>query len=199
MVVGSVPGSAWRYSGGGFEIVEQAVRDVTGEAYPDFIRERVLKPVGMENSTYEQPLPEQLRASAASGYYADGSAVPGGHHIYPEIAAAGLWTTPTDVARFLIEIQSALRGDTDRVLSPENARLLVTEVRDDYGLGFNLWTHRGERYIGHSGANDGFRGRMFAHMTDGFGVVILTNSDNGLDLANALIDVIGRKEGWPGY
>ena len=199
IVVDLVPGSQFRYSGGGYEVMEQALRDVTGVEYPEFMRERVLGPIGMANSTYEQPLPESRRGAAASGYYADGTAVPGGHHIYPEMAAAALWTTPTDLARFLIELQRSLRGDSNRVLSRENAELLLTEVERDYALGFDLWEHGGEPYFGHGGANDGFRGRMVAHRTAGYGVVILTNSDNGLELASAVLRLIGEREGWPGY
>ena len=199
IVVDLVPGSHFRYSGGGYEVMEQAVRDVTGETYPDFIRELVLEPIGMVNSTYEQPLPSSLLEFAASGYYADGVAVPGGHHIYPEIAAAALWTTPTDVARFLVELQLSLRGESNQVLSRENAELLLREVKRNYALGFDLWTHRGQPYFGHSGANDGFRGRMVAHRSAGYGAVILTNSDNGLEFSDAVIRLIGQREGWPGY
>jgi CubicO group peptidase (beta-lactamase class C family) len=194
-----VPGSDWRYSGGGYEVMEQAIRDVTGTTYPDFVRERVLEPVGMASSTYEQPIPPSLRASAASGYYADGTPVPGGHHIYPEMAAAALWTTSADVARFLIELQLSLRGESNRVLSRESTELLLTEVRNHYALGINLWTLHGQPYIGHSAANDGFRGRMVAHMTQGNGVIVLTNSDNGNLLADAVIELIGKREGWTGF
>ncbi len=199
IVVDLVPGSEFRYSGGGYEVMEQAVRDVTAAAYPDFIRERVLQPIGMANSTYEQPLPDSLRDSAASGYYASGTAVPGGHHIYPEMAAAALWTTSADLARFLIELQLSLRGESNRVLNRQNTELLLTEVERDYALGFDLWVHRGEPYFGHGGANDGFRGRMVAHLTAGYGVVILTNSDNGSELSDALLRLIGQREDWPGY
>lgn len=199
IVVDLVPGNQFRYSGGGYEVMEQVVRDVTGETYPDFIRERVLQSSGMDNSTYEQPLPTSMLGSAASGYYADGVAVPGGHHIYPEMAAAALWTTPADLARFLIELQLSLRGESNRVLSRESAELLLTEVKRDYSLGFDLWIHKGQPYFGHGGANDGFRGRMVAHRTAGYGVVILTNSDNGLELSAAVVRLIGEREGWPGY
>jgi len=199
IVVDLVPGSEFRYSGGGYEVMEQAVRDVTGATYPDFVGERVLQPIGMANSTYEQPLPDSLRDSAASGYYASGTAVPGGHHIYPEMGAAALWTTSADLARFLIELQLSLRGESNRVLNRQNTELLLTEVERDYALGFDLWVHRGEPYFGHGGANDGFRGRMVAHRTAGYGVVVLTNSDNGLELSDAVLRLIGQREDWPGY
>ena len=199
VVVERVPGSEFSYSGGGYEIADLVVRDVTGTTYPEFIRDRVLAPVGMSHSTYEQPLPAALRDSAASGYYADGTTVPGGHHIYPEMAAAALWTTASDYARFLIEIQRSLRGESNRVLTRENTALLATEVMDDYALGLGLRSLHGQMYIWHAGANDGFRGGMAAHPTLGHGLVVLTNSDRGNELTEALIEVIGKREGWPGF
>jgi hypothetical protein len=115
------------------------------------------------------------------------------------MAAAALWTTSADLARFLIELQLSLRGEPNRVLHRQNTELLLTEVERDYALGFDLWVHRGAPYFGHGGANDGFRGRMVAHLTAGYGVVILTNSDNGSELSDAVLRLIGQREGWPGY
>jgi CubicO group peptidase (beta-lactamase class C family) len=117
VVVDLVPGSRFRYSGGGYVIAEQVVKDLTAMPFPEFMWERVLSPIAMASSTYQQPLPDSLRGLAASGYYADGTAVPGGHHIYPEIAAARLWTTAADLARFLTELQQSLQGESNRVLS----------------------------------------------------------------------------------
>lgn len=206
IVVDAVPGSLWRYSGGGYEIMEQVVQDITGATFAEFIEKRVLRPVGMEHSTYQMPLPVSMREFAATGYYADGNAVPGGHHIYPEFAAASLWTTAEDFARFLIDVQLSLRGESNRVVSRENATLMVTKVRDGYaggrdayGLGFALRSLKGEPYFWHAGANDGFRGAMIAHLTRGHGVVVLTNSDNGHRLSEAVIELIGRRERWPGF
>ena len=199
VVVERVPGSAWSYSGGGYVIADLLVRDVTGMTFPEFIQDRVLGPIGLVESTYEQPLPESWRDRAASGYYADGVAVPGGHHIYPETAPAALWTTTADYARFLIELQLSLRGESNRVLDQANTETVITEVRHDYGLGVNLRSVRGQTYIWHAGANDGFRGGMLAHPTLGYGLVVLTNSDRGNRLTESLIGVIGRREGWPGF
>jgi CubicO group peptidase (beta-lactamase class C family) len=199
VVVDLVPGTEWRYSGGGYEIADLVVRDVTGLSFPDFIREQVLAPVGIAHSTFEQPLPDSLRHFAPTGHYADGTPVPGGHHIYPEIAAAALWTTAEDMARFLIEVQRSLRGEANRVLDRSHTELLVTEVMNNYGLGLFLWRIEGQPYFGHYGANDGFRSRMVAHLSGGWGAVVLTNSDRGHEFADAVIGVIGEREGWPGF
>ena len=199
VVVERVPGSAFSYSGGGYEIADLVVRDVTGSTFAEFIGDRVLDPLGMSESTFEQPLPAAWRDLAASGYYQGGIPVPGRHHVYPETAAAALWTTPSDYARFLIELQLSLRGESNKVLTRESTELLVTEVMDSYGLGIGLRAIRGEKYIWHAGANDGFRGGMLAHPLLGYGLVVLTNSDNGDALTEAVIELVGRRERWPGF
>lgn len=199
VVVERVPGSDWSYSGGGYVIADLVVRDITGNTFPDFIHDRVLAPLEMERSTYEQPLPESRRDAAASGYYADGTAVPSGHHIYPETAAAALWTTPSDYARFVTELQLSLRGESNTVLTTANAQMLLSEVENDYALGFSLRSLHGQQYVWHAGANDGFRGGMLFHPSLGVGVVVLTNSDRGNELTEAVIEVIGKREGWPGF
>ena len=100
MRVDLVPGSRWRYSGGGYTIAQLAMSDTLGQAFPDLMRTLCLAPAGMSLSTYEQPLPASRLAQAAAGYRGDGSPVPGKRHVYPEMAAAGLWTTAGDLARF---------------------------------------------------------------------------------------------------
>ena len=199
IVVDGTPGDGFRYSGGGYEIMEQAIFDVTGVRWPELMQERILEPMDMRSSTYTHPLPDALAPRAASGYYASGRAVPGGHHIYPEAAAAALWTTPSDVARFLIEVQNALRDGGSGTLTRASAETLLTEVDRAYGLGFNLLSLPGYAYFGHRGANDGFRGGMIAHTTSGDGLVLLTNSDRGSDLWPDALEVIAEREGWPGF
>jgi CubicO group peptidase (beta-lactamase class C family) len=199
ILVAMEPGAQFSYSGGGYLIMQQALLDVLGIPFTDLVHDRVLDPLGMDNSTYEQPLPEALSDRAASGYYANGIAVPGGHHIYPEIAPAALWTTPGDVARFLVAIQRSLRGDSGQFLDRTLAEQLLTEVLHDYGLGFHLNMIKGKPYFGHYGANDGFRCIMIAHPSSGDGLVVLTNSDRGSDLYPDVINLIGKREGWPGF
>jgi CubicO group peptidase (beta-lactamase class C family) len=199
IVVDFVPGSDQRYSGGGYVVMQQALMDTEGLTFPEIMRETVLQPIGMENSTFEQPLPGSRLGSASAGHHSTGRVVPGDHHVYPEMAAAGLWTTPTDLARFLIELQLSLRGESNEVRSRELVELMLTEVRDGFALGFAVWSNRGEGYFGHGGANEGFRCFMVAHRSQGFGVVVMTNSDDGADLADAIVELIGEREGWPGY
>lgn len=199
IVVDYTPGSDSRYSGGGYVVMQQALMDIEGAAFPEIMSQTVLQPIGMENSTFEQPLPESRLSAASAGHYSNGQLVPGDHHIYPEMAAAGLWTTPEDLARFLIELQLSLLGESNQILNSELVELMLTEVSGSFGLGLAVWSNRGEEYFGHGGANEGYRCFMVAHRSAGFGVVVMTNSDAGSALADAVVDLIGEREGWPGY
>src|SRR5919108_1750591 len=115
--VDTFPGARWRYSGGGYTVMQQVLVDVSGKSFPELMRTKVLNPLGMTRSTYEQPLPPHLLGTAASGHRSDGTVVPGKWHTYPEMAAAGLWTTPTDLARYAIEIQLSRAGRSNKILS----------------------------------------------------------------------------------
>ncbi len=102
--------------------MQQLVSDVTGKPFAQYMSETVLGPIGMTRSTYQQPLPPDRATQTASGHSANRRAVEGKWHVYPEMAAAGLWTTPTDLARFAIEIQQSLAGKSSKVLSQATTR-----------------------------------------------------------------------------
>lgn len=189
-----LPGSRYRYSGGGYEVMQQLVEDVTGRPFPEVARELVLGPLGMERSTFEQPLPDRYRSAAATGYRGGGAAIPGRWHTYPEMAAAGLWTTPSDLARVILEIQNP-----GQVLKRETVKAMLTSVGDDYGLGFALGEKRGARSFSHGGANAGFRCMLFAYRDLRGGAVVMTNSDRGAILASEVLRSIASEYGWPDY
>ncbi len=197
--VDTVPGSRWRYSGGGTSIAQLLMTDVTGRRFPALMRDLVLEPAGMVHSTFEQPLPAGRRARAATAHGSDGTPVAGRFHAYPEMAAAGLWTTPSDLARFALEIQRAFSGEEDRILSPEMARRMLTHESGDYGLGFGLAREDGTLWFTHGGANRGFRAYFAALASDGRGAVVMTNSDAGGDLAMEIVRAIAREYGWPRF
>ncbi|MFO7693433.1 MAG: serine hydrolase [Vicinamibacterales bacterium] len=190
------PGTIWRYSGGGYTVMQQLLMDVTGRPFPLLLAELVLQPVGMSDSSYEQPLPEPRRAAAASGHRADGSLLPGRFHTYPEMAAAGLWTTPTDLARFLIEIQQALQGRS-KVLTPATARQMVAVQKGNYGLGLSIEGAGTSAAFGHGGANAGFKCQMTAFIESGRGAVVMTNGDQGGRLASEVLRAVAAEYGWP--
>jgi len=193
-----LPGSTWRYSGGGYVIVQQALIDVTGVPFADLMQDLVLAPLGMKNSTYAQPLPQQLLARAATPYRADGHPVAGGPHVYPELAPAGLWTTPSDIARYALGVQQALAGKRNRVLLAATAREMLLPRLNHWGLGPGLGGSAKHAYFTHSGGNAGFRSQFVAY-DDGDGAVVMTNSDSGNDLQDEVIRTVAHEYGWPDF
>jgi len=196
--VDTVPGTISRYSGGGIVMVQCALIDREGKTFPEIMKERVIDPLGMTRSTYCQPLPESWRSDAASGHYPDMSVVPGKYHVYPEMAPAGLWTTPSDLARFAIEISQSLEGKSNRVLSQEMTRQMLTPVLDDAGLGVFIERRGSTEYVGHNGANEGFRSQMVFQRSGGNGAVVMINGSN-FDIINEIIYSIAREYRWDDY
>ncbi len=189
------PGSRFRYSGGGTTISQLAIMDIEKKPYPDIAKETVLAPLGMSNSTYSQPLPADWRKKAATGYRGNGSEVEGKIHIYPEMAAAGLWTTPTDLAKFAIELQLSLAGKSNKVLTKQSVETMTTSYKDDVGLGFFIERHGNALYFGHGGADEGFRAELVVSRDKGYGVAVMVNSDNG-QILREVIRGVAREYGW---
>src|SRR5687767_7434688 len=192
------PGSRFRYSGGGTTVSQLALMDIEKKPYPDIAKETVLAPLGMSNSTYSQPLPPDWRKKAATGYRSNGLEVTGKIHVYPEMAAAGLWTTPTDLAKFAIEMQLSLAGRSNKVLSKESTDLMTTAFMDTAGLGFFIQKFGSALYFGLDGADEGFRAQMVVSRDKGYGVVVMVNSDNGAIL-NEVVRAVAREYGWDEY
>ena len=191
-------GSRWRYSGGGISIAQLAVEDETRKPFAQSARELVLQPFGMTHSTYVQPLPADLRDKAATGYRGNGSAVPGRYHTYPEQAAAGLWTTPEDLASFAIELQKVASGKTERVMSRRLAEEMLRKQVDDWGLGVGVLGDGAATRFSHGGANEGFRAFWVGYRDHASGVVVMTNGDNGGALANDIVRTVAQEYGFPG-
>lgn len=196
------PGTAWRYSGGGYCIVQQLLLDTVGGDFPALVRDRVLTPAGMTDSTFAQPLPAELAARAATGYDTAGRPIPGGAHIYPELAAAGLWTTPTDLARFALALEHSLTGEAGpKILSRTMAETMISVplAGSDYGLGIGVKGTGDRLQLSHNGANDGFRALLVAYPKVGRGAVIMTNGDNGGTVAYEIVRSIAQAYGWPDF
>src|SRR5262245_12316245 len=160
------PGTQYRYSGGGYTIAQLAMTDVTGQAFPALMQRLVLGPLGMKSSTYEQPLPAALVPGAAAGYRDDGKPVEGKRPVYPEMAAAGLWTTASDLSRFAIGVQRMLAGGRGP-LTKTSVETMLTPRLEGYALGFGIRDAGDSVYFEHGGADEGFQAQLTANAKRG--------------------------------
>ena len=151
----------------------------------------------MTNSTFEQPLPAAREKQAARAHNPQGARAGDPWHVYPEHATAGLWTTPTDLARFAIEVQSSLRGQSSRVLSQSTMKEMVTPVGvGPYAVGFQIEKQGEGWYFMHGGSNWGFQCDLVAHRVKGYGAVIMTNGDAGFPVIQQLRRRIQQEGKW---
>ncbi|GAB4032492.1 hypothetical protein GCM10028774_13160 [Spirosoma jeollabukense] len=194
-----VPGTRWRYSGGGYTVMQQLMLDVTGKPFPQFMQETVLGPMNMTESTYQQPLPAEKANITATGHYSDRRLVKGRWHIYPEMAAAGLWTTPSDLARFAIGIQQAFAGKAGSVLSQQMTRQMLTNQKDNDGLGVFLQGEGHAMRFGHNGRDEGFDALLTAGIETGQGVAIMINANDNSRMMGQIVDAVAKEYKWAGY
>jgi CubicO group peptidase (beta-lactamase class C family) len=192
------PGIKFEYSGGGVMISQQIIEDATGEPYDVFMQKNVLDPLGMSSSFFTQPPDMKHRKYLATGYYLSGEEIKGKYHIYPEQAAAGLWTNPIDLCLSVIEAQLSYIGKSSKVLTPEMTKLRFTQVMQDAALGVFVSDKGGIRYFSHNGGNAGFSCQVTACLDDGNGVVIMTNSDNG-SILDEIVNSVAITYQWKNY
>jgi CubicO group peptidase (beta-lactamase class C family) len=192
----TVPGSVSRYSGGGYTVMQKMLEDVTGEPFPDLMKENILDKIGMENSTYQQHLPEYYNNQASFGNRGDKTRIKGNWHTYPEMAAAGLWTTPADLSKYMIEVQKSYKGNSNKILSREMTVQMLTDQAENQGLGPGVSGAGDSLTFSHGGANEGFRCMLWGDVKSGKGFVIMTNSDNGSGVTWEIIRGISEVCNW---
>lgn len=211
-----LPGSQWRYSGGGVMIAQLAVMDQTKKPYADFVRQTVFTRLGMTHSTFEQPLPARYKDQAAWAYCRQ-NWFKGKPYVYPQQAAAGLYTTPTDLAKLLIELQRAYQGKST-ILSQSIARAMLQPQSynifghsgysvdrmaldsTDMGLGFFLTQRtdgQSDQYFFHSGQNAGYVSMFIGSVHEGNGVVVMVNENDGTGIINEIVRSVAQVYQWP--
>jgi hypothetical protein len=153
----------------------------------------------MSHSSFALPLPAALHAKAAIGHGRDGERLTDDWRLFPEMAAAGLWTTPTDLARLAIELQRSYAGQSEALLSRASMRAMLTRQLADYGLGLSLHGEGRTLRFGHGGDTPGYKSTLVAYAETGQGAVIMTNSDRGDRLADEILLSIAQEYGWPNY
>lgn len=190
-------GQQWQYSGGGYVITQLALSDVSGLPFDQLAEREVLGPLGMHRSAFAQPPSLAILSNAASGHV-DGKVIAGRYHVYPELGPAGLWTTPSDLARLLMAIQASMNGRPSRLLSPAMTAKMLTPVKGNWGLGPALSGSGEDRRFGHDGVNEGFESTMVAYVQKGDGVVVMTNGAGGKRLADEIVRAVTSDYGWNG-
>lgn len=186
------PGLKFQYSGGGTTVSQLILEDTTNERYENYMLKNVLMPLGMTQSSFSQPPSSDKKNLLATGYNGKVQVV-GKYHIYPEQAAAGLWTNPTDLAKYIIETQLSLQGKSNKVLSKE---MSIKRLENNFGV--FVQNYNGTKYFGHSGGNDGFVCHYIGSLEDSNGVVVMTNGKN-MQLVNEIVSSIANLNQWKNY
>ncbi len=200
IVAGNEPNTTFSYSGGGYIIAQKVIEDVTGKSIEEYMHREFFEPWDMKMTTFKQPLPSKYLSNVSTGYGVDGSMIEGKWQVFPSKAAAGLWTIPSDLAKYCIELQKIYNSEKeDGILSREIIEemfsnpysLLVNEEippalidsPDDYwGLGPIMIGSKDNLIFKHGGSNAGFKSNYTAFVNKGDAIIIMTNGDNGYSL-----------------
>ncbi|MBI9015375.1 MAG: serine hydrolase [Clostridiales bacterium] len=190
------PNTQYLYSGGGISIVQQVLVDQMNLPFEELMKLLVLTPLDMESSFFQcTPLSETK--NIAVGHDVNGKQLPGKYHVYPEMAAAGLWTTIEDLAKYVVEVQKSLKNKSNKILSKRFMELMVTPVLNgEYNLGLTNFKVIDEVLVGHTGSNVGYKSSMMFHKDDGYGLVVMTNSDLGGKIKMPLLRSVAAANNW---
>lgn len=189
-------GAQFAYSGGGYMVTQLALSDVSGMPFADLAQHEVLGPLHMTRSAFSMPPSQAIQANMAFGS-AGGKPIPGHYAVYPELAPAGLWTSASDLARLLVDMQASAAGERGHRLTPAMTRQMFTPVKDNWGLGVALYPEGPARFM-HDGVNAGFDAFMVAELGKGNGIVVLTNGGDGRRLTADVVRAIAADYGWTG-
>lgn len=195
----TVPGNRYSYSGGGYTVMQKMLIDISGKEFPEIMDQYVLSKIGMKSSTYQQPLPSEYQENAASAHRGNGEMIEGKWHTYPEMAAAGLWTTPSDLLAYALEVQKSYAGESNLVLSQAMTEEMLTPQMNSHGLGPGLGGSGDSVTFGHGGSNAGFQCQLMAFTKLGQGVAIMTNGDRGRDLLSEILRAFSSLYEWNLY
>jgi CubicO group peptidase (beta-lactamase class C family) len=195
----SVPNTKWSYSGGGYTILQLLMQEASGLSFPQLMKEYLFDPLKLENSTFEHNLSKDQLKLVAKAYKQDGRMVAGGYHLYPEKAAAGLWTTPMDFATIIIELEKSYLGKSGKIISQQSSRKMLKRYRGDMALGIVLKNNGDSLALAYGGWNEGYICDVYSYLNSGSGVVVMTNSDNGYMLIQEIYRSLAKEYGWPDF
>lgn len=190
----------FEYSGGGYAIIRKILDDNISSNYDSLMQTFISKPLKMTNSTFSQPLLPQYK-NYAFGYDKEMQPLKGNYYIYPEQSAGGLWSTATDIAKFVLSIQNDLKGSPNSLINKRLSEEMLTPVLNNYALGFGVVEKGGEKYFWHEGESYGYNSMYYGSFTTGKGVVILTNAypSNGHPFIQELLNSVATTYGWKDF
>ena len=197
--VDAIPGSGYRYSGGGYQIVQHVIEDVTNRPFDALARDLVFAPLQMDRSTFAVAPSTPNAHVAAAGHDYAGETIAGGWRNYPEQAAAALWSTASDLARFVIGVMHAFRGADDAVLDAGLSAQMLTRQAGNAGLGPGVHGEGADLHFDHAGSTGGYRAYMIGYPASGDGLVVMANGDGGKELINEIVRSAAQVYGWPGF
>ena len=198
LAIKAIPGKVEKYSGGGYLILQLLIEDVSGTTYSDYVQKHIFEPLEMTHSTYDHQPDKNLQMPIAAGHYSNGKTLKNkNYHIYPEKAAAGPWTTAEDLARLIIGIQNAFKGESSAILSESLTHELLSAQINNKGLGVNLKGIEKPEAFWHAGQNLGYTGLFYGLIGEGKGAVILLNSDGGERFMQEFITSVANEYEWP--
>lgn len=193
------PGATYSQSDAGYAVLQQLLEDLEGKTFPEIVDEAVLQPLGMRNSTFECPLPSVVEEKAVSGHTREGAPVEGGWYRYPAAAASGLWSTPSDLALFVIKVMKTARGESQKVVSPELAQAMLTPEDGIHGLGLYVEDAGDSLFFHMWGSNKGYECILVGYPVRGEGAVVMTNSENGYYIIHEILRGISAVYEWPHF
>lgn len=182
IVVESVPGAKFFYSGGGYVILQKLIEDVSKMDFASFMKKEILVPLKMTNSTFNQ-FPVKSRSLAYNNL---GKSYEGGWFVMPELAPAGLWTTASDLAKFCLAVQKSFKGINDSYLSQKMTAEMLKPV-NNWGLGVGLKGEGKSAFFFHGGKNPGFNNVMVDLFNQELGIVVMTNGEQGGTLRDEIV------------
>lgn len=190
------PGKAFKYSGGGTTIIQLLIQDVTGQAYEDYIQAAVFQPLGMSQSFYsvnQQGKESQL----ATAHLYNGKPLKNNYQHYPESAAAGVWTTPSDLAKLMVDLMLTMRGDEGHLLHPATVKEMMTPPLEGENNALGVFVQqKGEQfYFDHSGSNEGFKAQFIGNTKTGEGAIVMTNGER-YQLVTEVVNAVATAYEW---
>lgn len=191
------PGSEVAYSGLGYSLLQLALEERLEQPFESILQDSVLRPLALHDSSFDQVLSDADVERAARGHLGIGAGVDGGWRVYPELAAAGLWTTPSDLATLVLDVARSKRDGSGRLLSHDMARQMLSPQGDGMGLGLVVRGDGAFGYFAHSGGNPGYFAHFEMLADTGQGIVIMTNAEAGQALASLIVASVANEYAWP--